>query len=332
MICSNCGNEILNADDDCVDINSNHICSRCAESYFIRCTDCGGLVHESTVLYNEDGEPFCTTCYPSSDDDSYYSGSSYSSDKLEVKGYHEFDPNDIVFFGDTHNNSVPFLGVELEVDKGNRANEEMSHAIGAILPNNFIHFERDGSLNSGFENITQPATLEYHKSLSKQYREMFRLLIKNGYRSHNTKTSGLHVHFNRTFFKDHEDLYVTRLLFLIEKFWDELSKFSRRSMDSIHWAKKYTDNATEIIRKEKSNNLDRYFALNLTNTNTIEFRIFRGTLRYKTFVATLQLVDTMVRKARTITENELQSIKWEDLLEYRAVREYWETVKDREVK
>lgn len=35
----------------------------------------------------------------------------------------------------------------------------------------------------------------------------------------------------------------------------------------------------------------RYFSVNLQNANTIEFRIFRGTLKYNTLIATLQLVD-----------------------------------------
>lgn len=162
---------------------------------------------------------------------------------------------------------------------------------------------------------------------------MFKLAIKKGYRSHQTSSCGLHIHFNRSFFSKDEDLYVTRLLYLVEKFWLELSKFSRRSLSNINsWAKKYDEKPDEIVRKSKCNDLNRYYAINLTNCDTIEFRIFRGTLKYNTFISSLQLVDTMVRKVRDVTEIELQSLKWEDLLEHDEIKAYWETVKDRKIR
>jgi hypothetical protein len=75
--------------------------------------------------------------------------------------------------------------------------------------------------------------------------------------------------------------------------WNELLKFSRRTEESINrWASRYgiADNTEETYKKAKSKGLGRYVAVNITNCNTIEFRMFRGTLRYKTFIATLQLV------------------------------------------
>ena len=46
---------------------------------------------------------------------------------------------------------------------------------------------------------------------------------------------------------------------------------------------------------------DRHVAINLTNENTIEFRIFRGTLNPKRFLATLQFVDALCHFVKVVS-------------------------------
>ena len=53
-------------------------------------------------------------------------------------------------------------------------------------------------------------------------------------------------------------------------------------------------------------------AVNLRPTDTVEFRIFRGTLKYNTFIATLQLVDELVSVASFYSEEEIQNISWSE--------------------
>ena len=74
----------------------------------------------------------------------------------------------------------------------------------------------------------------------------------------------------------------------------------------------------------KDGDLDRYYAINLTNNKTIEFRLFRGTMNINTFIATLQLVDRMVRLVKEINDaEELQGIEWEDFLVTEELKKYW---------
>ena len=45
---------------------------------------------------------------------------------------------------------------------------------------------------------------------------------------------------------------------------------------------------------------------------TVELRIFRGTLRYKTFMATLQFVDLLCEMAINLTDEEFQTMTWKE--------------------
>ena len=50
------------------------------------------------------------------------------------------------------------------------------------------------------------------------------------------------------------------------------------------------------------------------NSDTIEFRLFRGTLRYTTFIAVLQLVDEICRCAINMTDREFEEMTWNDFV------------------
>ena len=52
----------------------------------------------------------------------------------------------------------------------------------------------------------------------------------------------------------------------------------------------------------------------MQNYNTIEFRIFRGTLKYETFVATLELVHEICNRAIESTDREFETMCWGDFV------------------
>jgi hypothetical protein len=137
-----------------------------------------------------------------------------------------------------------------------------------------------------------------------------------GYRSHQANTCGLHVHVNRTAFGDTEedqDACIARILYFFEKHWEELLKFSRRTPRQLErWAARYgyKDRPMDILDEAKKHCLGRYTCVNLTNRNTIEFRIFRGTLKYNTLLATLELVDRICDVALCLSDEDLKAMSW----------------------
>ena len=351
FVCEDCG-EIYNVDDlvEVYDDYGNvvkYVCERCCSDYYC-CEDCGRYFNYD-LNYIENYGYVCNDCYSRGDyfqceecyqyfrcEDGHYSESmdrwycnECRANEL-ISDYHSHE-NELEFFGDNKKNSIPYLGVELEIDKCNN-NDECAEYTRDCLPDNFIYFEYDGSLSEGFENITQPATMEYHYSLKENYQKAFKNAVNMGYRSHDTNTCGLHVHFNRDFYRDDEDLYVTRLLYLVDKFWDNLVKFSRRDLyDLDRWAKKYESSPEDVVNvwKHSRYGLDRYQAVNLTNQNTIEFRMFKGTLNIDTFMATLQLCNELITIVKKVScAEELAAIKWDDLIAGKECQEYWNKRKE----
>ena len=144
--------------------------------------------------------------------------------------------------------------------------------------------------------------------------------IHLGYRSHQANTCGLHIHVSRNSFGSTEaeqDAAIGRVLFFVEKHWAELLKFSRRTQSQLNrWAGRYgyKDRPKDMLEHAKKGPFGRYACINLTNTNTIEFRIFRGTLKLNTLIATLQLVDRICQLCTELEDEEIREMSWAEFV------------------
>lgn len=239
--------------------------------------------------------------------------------------YHSSNRPSLYFNGGENCEDNLFLGIELEFDTRNsrigwRDNKlDLIEESNLLWGNNtFIYYMNDGSLHNGLEMITQPATFEYHVANKEKYKELFDIIKKHGFKSQSFKNCGLHIHFNKNFFKNDADLYIMNLLYIVEKFWREFVLFSRRNYDSVQrWSDKYSKKPEEIVgdMHKLYCNLSRYKAVNLTNRNTIEFRIYKGTLDIDDFFATLEFTKNVIYCAKTYSPIELQNMTFEKLIE-----------------
>lgn len=55
--------------------------------------------------------------------------------------------------------------------------------------------------------------------------------------------------------------------------------------------------------------------MNLMNYSTIEFRMFRGTLKHNTLIAALELVNDICDLAVSLTDEEMSKISWCDFVD-----------------
>ena len=122
---------------------------------------------------------------------------------------------------------------------------------------------------------------------------------------------------NRTAFGDsiiEQEEVIARILYFFEKHWEELLKFSRRTHRQMEqWANRYgyRDSPSEILDHAKKGFRGfRYTAVNLTNSATVELRLFRGSLRFLTVVSALQLVERICSVAMCLSDEELKQMSW----------------------
>ena len=324
--CERCGH--LVQEDNSISDGYTTICRTCERCYdYHVCYECGTINTEDEMQYYN-GDWYCPDCVPDGDS----SASKYVKN-YGYKPYPNFLSEQKVF----SERDALFMGVELEIDKGERPCACAEELAEIETYDDEFYLKRDGSLEDvGIEIVSHPATLSYHLNRF-QWKEVFSTAKKFGYKSHDAVTCGLHVHVSRAYLaadengvtsEEREELNTAKIILFVEKHWDEMVRFSRRDRYQLdRWAKCPDSAITpedEIGNiKDKLYNLtdDRYQAVNLCNSSTIEFRLFRGTLNLNTFKATLEFVQLLCDYCKEHNLKEVLDSSWDDLISWREYPE-----------
>lgn len=340
-VCVECGEHVLPdclVDTGCCD----DLCQYCADysHNWYCCEDCEEYHNDCEII---DGAWYCQNCA----EDHRYCDRSNSKNSEYVNNYSYKPYPEFHSVVEESDNSALYMGVELEIDSDDADTDaiECAEDLHDIDYNtDFYYLKHDGSLNRpGIEIVTHPCTLAYHMA-----RFPWEVIVgtarSNGYSSHDVGTCGLHVHVNRDALgndSDAQDLTIAKIVIMMDKLWDYLVKFSRRDYSQLGWAKKMnasineTDTEKEAVEKAKTvaegGRNKRYHALNLQNMNTIEFRLFRGTLKLNTIMATLQFVDGMCRYAMAHTVKECLATSWMDLANSIDYAEFQQYLRERDL-
>ncbi len=83
---------------------------------------------------------------------------------------------------------------------------------------------------------------------------------------------------------------------------------------------------SEMIEPAKKSGKGRHSCVNITNYDTIEFRLFRGTLKLNSLIAAIQLVEIICEMAITFSDTEIKSIGWTEFAESIDMQEYSELI------
>lgn len=182
------------------------------------------------------------------------------------------------------------FGIELEVEFPNaeglherveyrapELTERLKQAQLAFGIDNYIC--RDGSLHNGIEIVTAPRTIDEILCDTGIIKAGLKNVVKMGGRSHDTQTCGLHIHVSKSSIPEQVRDKVRQFIKSNRSYF---LKISRRNESSFNqWC------STSASRGS------RYRAVNETS-KTLEFRIFRGTLKSETFFAAVELVDAVL--------------------------------------
>lgn len=235
------------------------------------------------------------------------------------------------------------FGVELECEPRNDGGNvrmdayELSDRIDEI-PGGRTYCKSDGSLSNGVEIVSHPGTLAHHMYVM-HWRQIQRTCEKAGFRSHDAANSGLHVHVGRAQLgsTDAERDDVTRKVqVLFALYTAELTRFSRRRRSCLEqWAPidrlgvtpddiRHVSSGAQLaswaharVPAYRSNHNDRYTAVNVTNSATVEIRIFRGTLKRDTLIAAIQLVSNVFEYAMAHDWADIPASTWADVAAYK---------------
>ena len=179
--------------------------------------------------------------------------------------------------------------------------------------------EHDGSLNNGFECVTGYTGIDVHAHALAALKDN---PFKGKLKSHDTTTCGLHVHIDRAnitplhayklnlFVNAKENLTLIhaiarrynhdRYAAMAPKHGDSrvMGDYVRRVRDDLIQRKGVDNRKTrqEFSQLMKTRyreviataNGTRYQAINFSNRNTVEFRLFRGSLKYETVMSCLE--------------------------------------------
>lgn len=240
------------------------------------CDGCGETLNND--LYAGDG--LCESCYSENSSDDILA---YSIDVVDKLGFAPNPRKELTY------------GVELEVECEGSKSDAASDVMASIRGDAIL--KEDGSLNDGFEIVTRPAPLAYTKAV---ITKAAKAAIEANCSSFNTKTCGFHVHIAR---ESLSDLQVGKLLAFIQAGENKaaLEKIAMRNCD--RWAKLGSD--LKVTDKPEN----RYTALNLENSQTIEFRIFKGNLKAETLCIWLDFVSLLVRWSGLVSLQDCYKMK-----------------------
>lgn len=280
------------------------------EGSFYSCSDCNTIGVEDDGSYAYDDTWVCQSCiddnYTWSDNrDTYITNEDYAEEEEEededngvIGSYHHSKRHvcHIPSKYDKIDTPPVLLGLELEMECHEDYNRyEKAQALHDLIHTTNVNgksypyafFEEDGSLNYGFEMVTSYTGLDVHAEQLKIFKDN----PVRGLRSHDTTSCGLHVHVSRA---GMSTFHACKLAFFIHDSGNQrlLRALARRS-NSRH-AKMVNKKAdSQWIKNAKRDGIqrlndDRYEAVNYQNDKTIEFRLFKGTLRYESIMACLE--------------------------------------------
>ena len=193
-----------------------------------------------------------------------------------------------------------FFGFELEIETSEVRDfdqYELAEEVRKLAP--FCYCKRDGSISNeggaGFEVVSHPLSWPWIKKNQKRLAKLLDKLDKAGARSYDTSTCGLHVHLSKAGLGDD---VIKRMLKFVFGNPDFIHKISRRKKPSLNqWAKVEFDglSSKEEAEDPYARCKPRRLALNTLPPNTVEFRIFRGTLSMKGFMRCMEFCQSLVQ-------------------------------------
>ncbi len=281
--------------DDAISINCDYyVCQGCYDECYASCDNCD--LQWNTNHYSE--------CPDGCDSESQSVRGIVQSWSFKPEAVFAFMRNGAPRYSNILPPNISVTGFELEMEAVNCERYEGVELANDIFKN-WCYFKEDGSLSNGFEMVSHPMSLEIVRDTFPW--ERLRDLSEVGMRSAQTRTCGLHIHINKSFFANNPTT-MYRFMSMFYSNAEQWKKIAGRSESSYASWSEYEQSqmlqyTKHFSRKQHHANSDRYVALNLQNRNTIELRFFKGTLRPESFISRIEAVHAVAQYAQETRNN-----------------------------
>ena len=184
----------------------------------------------------------------------------------------------------------------------------------------YIGTEHDSSVDYGFECVSQPMTLTAH--IESDWIDKLCGLAQDHCAIDGR--NGFHVHISRAGLGQTvaaQDLAIAKMMLMLERFERKFEALARRDYAYTGWADRvevldHARHSDSLVEAAKDSGDNRYHSINITNRDTVEFRIFASTTNPDTVKATLELVNATATYCMTRTLNQVRDGSWDDFTTY----------------
>lgn len=297
VICSYCGKRMFSSSEFIIDSRGNHYCHTCESNLNIGVCDICGKVHRRrTVVMDEetllegrhigDELNICEYCvnikYRSCDNcGTLILKEKDLCNKCKLSQILNYSTKpEPIFQSMKREKTKLFFGWEWEIES-KHSPRDIAY-IANTKGNGLMYCKHDGSIRNGCEIVTHPMTYNFFKHNEKLFKDMFKEIKDVGGHSFDMNNTGCHVHISRAGFRDEDHIInFTRCIYQ-----EDFSQFIALRKGN-HYAH-YNKFSIPEIRRQLQRPCDRYRAVNFCNRNTIEIRIYKGTINYDVLLMYLQ--------------------------------------------
>jgi hypothetical protein len=330
VLCESC-EDILTVDDDYNSVEGQTWCETCTNNNAHWCDLCDSYFTGYTYGTDDSSEVMCERCYENNTtycedcDATYLNGCEYNHDEdNDTRLVHDYSYRpDPKFHSAEDENTRLYFGIEVETEVRGGSYENRRYAAEYAVrleQEGLAYLKSDGSLECGFEIVSHPMTHNYFMNkASVLWNTIGTLKSDYDMMAWGTKTCGLHIHISRAGFNggSHQHRFL-QLVYNNKDFYEVLAGRS-----SSHWAK-FNDNIDpdtgqkSLKHKFQRGGSDRYSAVNTNNRQTLEMRIFRGSLNTRFIKSCIDLAHASVEFTRVMSVPEVRNHKLDciNLIQY----------------
>ena len=309
FICAHCYDGHLEEDSRTVIVTRNsgrqQWCSRCASNTRVwECPSCHVLSLDNANTSTRFDGRRCPACTPANAPDIFGRLLNYSDRSIG-----SVPPKDTssVLFG---------IEVEVHVTQNQSRDTAISELHRLVGPGYYVT-KPDGSVANGFEIVTRPDSMDTHRE---EWYQIFEAIerssfLKSYLRSCDSPRAccGIHCHVDKSMLGQ---LQLAKLNMFVNHPNNRAFMVKVAGRDSNSYTS-FQDSVTikDGARLKISTSPQRYVALNVCR-NTVEFRMFRGTLNPKDFYRNLDFLESVVEWTGLSNSSILDTTRVQGFIDY----------------